>query len=417
MLLLQQQLLMRQQQQTQQGLLAQLAGAADLSNIGQVQQQQQQPLVQQPLPQFDINAQVAGGGTNVNTGITENIINNLSNLPLNSNGQLDQNTIDLLQQYSTHMNIHSSNNSVNMENNVMNSPTLNNSMNFQAQNYGVQPSAIPHQEYVQQQQQQNPSKRQHRMESNNNNEGLHQSILKHLPLLDKCNPDGSILRSYYELSINDVLNLPPIPSDDEYCDRLHKRNLYDYTPNNLPTYDQSVLRAARFAELALGALSNDQTPLALELSNASVLCMRNCGDEPVDTSCMYEVARAYLLHGIFRSFRGDFVRYFKYRRVCMAHVGQALEGCENVEALIAAVSFHDALAYMLHNASEDSLPDIDEVLPRVSGKRNGNERVGEMESKYGCSMNATAIAGEDYNQMWMQGKSFNVNFDNISFEL
>jgi hypothetical protein len=82
------------------------------------------------------------------------------------------------------------------------------------------------------------------------------------------------------------------------------------------------LQAARFAELALGALANNQVPLALELSNASVMCMRNCVEEPSHKSCIYDVARAYLLHGIFRSYRGDFVRYFKYRRVCMSHLSQ-----------------------------------------------------------------------------------------------
>ena len=63
-------------------------------------------------------------------------------------------------------------------------------------------------------------------------------------------------------------------------------------------------------------------PLALELSNASVMSLRNCVEEPSHPSCMYDVARAYLLHGIFRSFRGDMVRYFKYRRVCLTHILQ-----------------------------------------------------------------------------------------------
>ena len=52
-----------------------------------------------------------------------------------------------------------------------------------------------------------------------------------------------------------------------------------YLPSNLPWYDQSALNAARFSQLALGALSNDQLGLALELSNASVLCLKNCIEE------------------------------------------------------------------------------------------------------------------------------------------
>jgi hypothetical protein len=92
----------------------------------------------------------------------------------------------------------------------------------------------------------------------------------------------------------------------------------------------------------------------------------------------------------------------------MAYVGR-LENAENVEALIAAVSFHDALAYMLHNASEEALPDIDQVLPRFETKNNGRgefDEMGEIERKYGISTNAKCVAGEPHNQMWMQGEFF-----------
>ena len=51
------------------------------------------------------------------------------------------------------------------------------------------------------------------------------------------------------------------------------------TPETLPMYDQSALNAARFSQLALGALSNDQVGLALELSNACVMCLKNCVEE------------------------------------------------------------------------------------------------------------------------------------------
>lgn len=159
-----------------------------------------------------------------------------------------------------------------------------------------------------------PAKRAHRDEISKNSN----FAVAHLPLLQPNNASGAILRSYYELSTNDVLNLPPIPTDEDYCARLN----IDY--NLLPTFDKSALQAARFSELALGALANNQIPLALELSNSSVMCLRNCvsTDESTHTSSLYNVARAYLLHGIFRSFRGDMVRYFKYRRVCMAHITQ-----------------------------------------------------------------------------------------------
>lgn len=88
----------------------------------------------------------------------------------------------------------------------------------------------------------------------------------------------------------------------------------------------------------------------------------------------------------------------------MTHVGQ-LENVPNVEALISAVSFHDALAYMLHNASEEALPDIDQVLPRFDPKKRSEfDETGEVERKYGISTNAKSVAGEPHNQMWMQGE-------------
>jgi len=160
-------------------------------------------------------------------------------------------------------------------------------------------------------------------------DGLPPSVIKHLPLLQLNNSDGALLRSYYELSTNDILHLPRIPTDSEYCTLLSQsQNNGIQTVYNIPTYDQSALYAARFSEVALGALANNQLSLGLELSNASVMCLRNCCHlEPSHVSCMYNVARAYLLHGIFRSFRGDMVRYFKYRRVCMTLIQQMDVSC------------------------------------------------------------------------------------------
>jgi len=158
-------------------------------------------------------------------------------------------------------------------------------------------------------------------------DGLPPSVVKHLPLLQLNNSDGALLRSYYELSTNDILHLPRIPTDSEYCNLLLNQN-QNVQVYNIPTYDQSALYAARFSEVALGALANNQLSLGLELSNASVMCLRNCCHlEPSHVSCMYNVARAYLLHGIFRSFRGDMVRYFKYRRVCMTLIQQMDVSC------------------------------------------------------------------------------------------
>jgi len=377
MLLLQQQLMLQQQQQqqAQQSLMALANGNVDANNFNNQGRQ------------LDGRNQMVGGVNNgmSNVGnmnnmgnMNQEMVNVNNNLSIGSNGQMDQSTLELLQQYQNQMNV-GSNHSSGM------------SAGFSTQENPpyMQQQSLP------------PNKRAYRASSEDDDDGIPKAVRKHLPLLGRLNRDGNLLRSYYDLSVNDILNLPAIPSDEEYCGRLLLNNKLNYTPDNLPIYDHSVLRAARFAELALGALANEQLPLALELSNCSVMCMRNCGDEPVDSSCMYEVARAYLLHGIFRSFRGDFVRYFKYRRVCMTHVGQ-LEDAQNVEALIAAVSFHDALAYMMHNASEDALPDIDQ-LPKLKCNSNNFDLTGEIESKYGISTNAKYVASEPYNQMWMQG--------------
>lgn len=245
-------------------------------------------------------------------------------------------------------------------------------------------------------------------------------VATHQPLLHPTHPEGVILRSYYELSANDILNLPPIPTDEEYCallndvlqvQSLRHNNTADfvYTRTNLPLYDQSALNAARFSELALGALANNQVPLALELSNTSVMCLKNCIEGPSHISCLYDVARAYLLHGIFRSFRGDTVRYFKYRRVCLTYIVE-LNVAPHLEALLAAISFHDAWAYMMHNASEDALPDIDTLLPSLKSScgcdatsASSTEEAGIIKAKYDCSTNPSSVATDPINQMWMQG--------------
>lgn len=74
--------------------------------------------------------------------------------------------------------------------------------------------------------------------------------------------------------------------------------------------------------VAMGALANGQRPMVLELANASVLCLQDCAEEPVHPSCMFDVARAYFFHGIFRAYFGDMERYFKYRRVSLRHLAQ-----------------------------------------------------------------------------------------------
>ena len=77
-----------------------------------------------------------------------------------------------------------------------------------------------------------------------------------------------------------------------------------------------------------------------------------------------------------------------------------------VDALLAAISFHDAWTYMMHNASEDALPEIDGAIPKLNTNddscpaRTANEVV---MTKYGCDTHPSSVAADPDNQMWMQG--------------
>jgi hypothetical protein len=236
--------------------------------------------------------------------------------------------------------------------------------------------------------------------SANGGGGMSKSVQKYLPLLSKSSSDGNRLRSYFDLGIDDLFRLPPVPTDEEYSARLS-------VPLNsglLPRFDTAALQAARFSEIALGALANNQVALALKLSNATVMCLRECVEEPVHLSCMYDVARAYFLHGMFRSYRGDMVRYFKYRRVCLTHLSQ-MDNVPGVEALLAAISFHDSWAYMIHNASEAALPDIDDSIPPLPAPQQSSlsGAGADAVAKYGTSTNPSYVAANPMNKMWIQG--------------
>ena len=61
---------------------------------------------------------------------------------------------------------------------------------------------------------------------------------------------GIHLRANYTLSFGGLFELPNIPMDEEYCSRFDK----SLEPYQLPKFDVAALQAARFAELALGAL-------------------------------------------------------------------------------------------------------------------------------------------------------------------
>ena len=149
--------------------------------------------------------------------------------------------------------------------------------------------------------------------------GVPKTIAAHTHLLELTDPDGSRLRAYYRLSVDEVFGFPPTPTDEEYITRL---NVPGMTPDMIPGTHLAALSAARFAEVALGAIVHNETTLAMELCNAVVHCLKESVQYPVKSPYMFEVAKSYFLLAVFRSFRGDMVRYFKYRRVCLTYVSK-----------------------------------------------------------------------------------------------
>jgi hypothetical protein len=149
--------------------------------------------------------------------------------------------------------------------------------------------------------------------------GVPKTIAAHTHLLELSDPDGSRLRAYYRLSVDELFGFPPTPTDEEYCMRL---NIPGMTPRMIPGTHLAALSAARFAEVALGAIVHNEVALGMELCNAVVHCLKESVQEPVQPPYMFEVARSYFLLGVFRAFRGDMLRYFKYRRVCLTYVSK-----------------------------------------------------------------------------------------------
>ena len=73
-------------------------------------------------------------------------------------------------------------------------------------------------------------------------------------------------------------------------------------------------------------------------------------------------------------------------------------GCE---ALLAAISYLDAWAYMVHNANESALPNIDDTIPPVV--QNINVPSSSTEKKYDVMTAPACIAADPKNQVWIQG--------------
>jgi hypothetical protein len=155
--------------------------------------------------------------------------------------------------------------------------------------------------------------------ANTDAHGVPKTIASHTHLLELSDPDGSRLRAYYRLSVDELFGFPPTPTEEEYCMRL---NVPGMTPRMIPGTHLAALSAARFAEVALGAIVHNEVSLGMELCNAVVHCLKESVQEPVQPPYMFEVARSYFLLGVFRAFRGDMLRYFKYRRVCLTYVSK-----------------------------------------------------------------------------------------------
>ena len=192
------------------------------------------------------------------------------------------------------------------------------------QQRGKRAQSTPNRRLSQQQQQQ--QQRMQQQQSNGtvtDSNGVPKTIAAHTHLLELSDPDGSRLRAYYRLSVDEVFGFPPTPTDEEYCSRL---NITGMTPRMIPGTHLAALSAARFAEVSLGAIVHNETSLAMELCNAVVHCLKESVQEPVQPPYMFEIARSYFLLAVFRAFRGDMVRYFKYRRVCLTYVSK-LEVC------------------------------------------------------------------------------------------
>lgn len=149
--------------------------------------------------------------------------------------------------------------------------------------------------------------------------GIPRTIMAHTHLLERGDPEGSRLRAFFKLSIDELFRLPPTPTDEEFCLRLKVPGL---TPQMIPGIHLAALSASRFAEVSLGALVHNEVSLAMELCNAVVHCLRESVQEPVGMHVMFEVAKSYFLLGVFRAFRGDMDRYFKYRRVSLTYLSK-----------------------------------------------------------------------------------------------
>ncbi|GKY97114.1 hypothetical protein MPSEU_000669800 [Mayamaea pseudoterrestris] len=245
------------------------------------------------------------------------------------------------------------------------------------------------------------------------------TISNHTHLLEPNDPDGSRLYAYYRLSIDEIFRLPPtVRAQDLAISSEHNGNSSnnDLMSNMSNNPGLAALSAAQFAELALGALVHNEVAWAMELCNAVVHCLRDsCSSSNNNVSSgggdhgaagamhnsplvQFEVTRAYFLLGVFRACRGDMVRYFKYRTVCMVYLSK-MEPDDKTTILMAAISFLDSWAYMVYNGNEKDLPEGCAAGHRGMIHSDSMSNV----NKYGIDTNIQAIARDPRNRNWVQG--------------
>ena len=132
---------------------------------------------------------------------------------------------------------------------------------------------------------------------------------------------GNLLRAHYQISVNELFGFPATPSEEEFC--FHRTNGALNNLFRLPAeFDIAAIRAARYAELTIGAHVIGQSELASELASGAVVSLKNCVEEPVQQDLLFDLAKTYFLLGLYRWFIGDVERYLMYRRSCMAHIMQ-----------------------------------------------------------------------------------------------
>lgn len=82
-----------------------------------------------------------------------------------------------------------------------------------------------------------------------------------------------------------------------------------------------------------------------------------------------------------------------------------LQGDHRTHVLLAAVAFLDSWAYMIYNAIEDDIPDVDGTIPPIpqKGQCGASSYCNPIEAKFGIKTDVFSIASDPKNKNWIQG--------------